>query len=358
MTATIRAYLLSSGLCVGLLACSSASYTSGAPSPTTGGSAAASCGDLVTAENEQSARCRLGGTSSPREGAGYPRALKGCENELSAPGNAITAEQVGTCVAALRVSCDFEISACDPVYYAVGTLPNGSACGTSSQCVSSSCKRPLGSGCGTCAPAIPIGGACPFSGGGRCTKGSICTLKGGGTDGTCLALPVPLAEGETCFDGTSSLVSRCAAGLVCDSFAPKPVKCVKARIAGEPCKTQTECLTPLRCLVSTGTSEGTCTEPFPEGAACTASGACAAGGCSKTTMKCVPFEEVAAGGACNAEEKRCVRGSCRDGTCVDPIPDGAACVVASSPSSASADCDAAASCIDGICKIRDPAICK
>jgi hypothetical protein len=330
-------------------------------SSTNNNSSGGSCAGYVAAVQENRARCDKSTTSPEQNATATARLSTLCANALNAPGNGIQSGAIDACAAALKGTCDTP-EACESLSNAVGTLPDGSPCGTESQCASGECKKAGStSGCGTCAPLIPIGGACSSNTGG-CVKGAACMTKDAATGATCVATP-RLAEGEVCYDPSkpSSVRSSCATGLACKtagSSATQPAKCSKRAAAGEACGQSGDCSSELRCVT------GKCAPLVEDGGACASTSDCKTGACSKATKKCIPYEFGATGAACNGDEKRCARGSCsitatdgNEGTCVDPIPDGAACTEGES-SSKGPRCDTYADCINGTCQLFDPATCK
>ena len=345
-------FLLVTGA-VALVACSSTKTSSGG-----------SCASYVAALQESAHKCRKTASTAQQEADAAARLNIVCANALNAPGNGITGSALDACSEQLRASCDFGGDACEALSSAVGTLPDGTACGSDGQCQGGDCRHgPSGaasSSCGTCAQRVPIGGTCG-SGSAKCVRGSTCLSKAPAS-GTCVAT-TKVAEGAVCYDPTkpSSAPATCGAGLVC-KFAgggttAAPVTCTKRGAAGEACTQGGDCLAELACI------KGKCGPPLPDGAACDNTNDCATGACPKAAKKCVPYEYGAGGAACNSEEKRCARGRCSqttatDGKCVDPIADGSPCTAGGDSASGAPRCDEYATCTNGTCQIFDPATCK
>jgi hypothetical protein len=312
---------------VTLAACSSSSS-----SDASGGPAADGCADLIAASREAAVRCNLPTASPDAVAARDPHLTTRCKYNLSAPGNGITRSAVAACAKEIRGSCDGTGGACRAVNSALGTLPAGTPCGVGSQCAGGVCTQTAANGCGTCSANDP-----PVA-------------------------PAELAEGDVCYDPAKpSGDTFCAAGLACKTVGNPvsvPIRCTKRGADGIACSLTRDCIDGLACI------EKQCAPRLANGGACEVGDQCAAGACSKATGTCVPFVFAAAGAVCNNQEKRCARGTCArtplgtDGTCVDPIADGAPCTGASSPNSPKAHCDAGAKCVNGVCQIFDPATCQ
>ena len=337
-------------------ACSSGS---GSASPST---PAGACAEFVAAQREGAQACGKYLVAPGREAELDARVAKQCELATAAPGSGITPAALVSCAAKLRAACGDD-DACEDIVVA-GTLPDGAACGADSQCASTDCKTPSTSTapnrCGVCVARVAVGGTCGDTAG-SCVKGASCETKGG-TTGTCVARLV-LAEGDVCYDPAkpSSVPARCADGLACnvEANAPAIVKCTRRGSAGAACASESDCVSELACV------NATCGAPGPIGTACTTSSQCANSVCSPEAKKCVAVEWIASGGACDSNVRRCSRGSCSQspgsgtGTCIDPIPDGAACSNAADSAPSAPRCDRYASCINGTCQIFDAsATCK
>jgi hypothetical protein len=330
-----------------VVACSSGSSSGSS-------SAGGACAEYVAAQREGAQACGKYIVAPGREAELSARLEKECTLVSSAPGSGITPTALVACAAKMRAACGDD-DACEDILVA-GTLADGAACGADTQCASGDCKSSstTANRCGVCVARVAIGGACGGADAGNCVKGASCATKGG-TTGTCVARTV-LAEGDVCFDPAkpASAPASCGEGLVCNqdgSNTSTVVKCTKRGGAGSSCISESDCLEALTCL------NATCGSPGPIGTSCTTSSQCANAVCSSDTKKCVAVEWVAAGGACDSIVRRCTRGSCSQsgsgpGTCIDPLPDGAACTVDSSATAAR--CDRYASCVNGTCQIFDP----
>jgi hypothetical protein len=213
-----------------------------------------------------------------------------------------------------------------------GALPDGAACGGSSQCSSTRCSF-TSTSCGVCADRAPVGAACTVNSG--CEFGLLCVL-------TDPALDVRV--------------------------------CVKPAEEGEPCNTSIPCrgknVGELRCIGATATTMGVCRKPVGLGAACDPiDNLCdwwwVGVNCDPTTNTCQPIQLVGAGQPCgtiNNADVECAAGGVCDitdttnnvGTCKPPLADGSPC----DPNSTVDLCLWPSSCTDGVCKMGDPAACK
>jgi hypothetical protein len=241
------------------------------------------------------------------------RAKVSCISRLSAPGVKDTADRVVSCANALSgLSCDKYNDrdrdrwpgACIPP---PGQLPDAAACIVAEQCQGSACKVGIGAPCGVCSTVSPLGGAC-------------------------------LSE-EDCFNSMP-----CANGI-----------CTAHPTSGEPCdKGARYCVGGTVCRNIDATGLGTCAAPLPEGAAC--------GGEECDTWN---------GYLCDGIARLCKRGTklisiggtcsygacsffayCGMDICKAKPREGQPCVLGLM------DCLPPAHCIEGVCKIRDAAVCK
>lgn len=193
-----------------------------------------------------------------------------------------------------------------------GSRADGKACGQSTQCASGYCQ-PNSVTCGTCEEHQPAGAACKF----------ISDCKSGLT---CLASNAHCGQPEPA--GASCKFSTdCALGLVCTSAG----KCGKPGQAGASCTTLTDC-------------------DVMQGLACNAQKACAPAGFAKAGEACGlvngSFVACEGGAYCPIPQGQ------TQGSCKAPAPDGAACSLAQGP-----PCLAPAACINGTCRLPDPASC-
>lgn len=183
----------------------------------------------------------------------------------------------------------------------VGSVADGGACFSSSECTSTNCvladtacSRSRACCAGTCAakPApIPIGGDCsaPLPGQG-CAAGSVCNAAGS-------------SSGQTCQ--------------------------VRSGAQGAPCTTVLDCAAPLFCAADSAAGSRTCQPPAATGAPCNISesfGACddLNDYCDGTTARCT--RRVAPGASCDPDAQNCVGyASCLGGTCVALSTERGAC---------------------------------
>lgn len=316
-------------------------------------SAETSCGsyyDALTAKEASCGASRFGDRS---------RFLALCKSAVAAPGSGINESYLDTCASSIKseASCTTETTACkDPA----GTLAEGAACYSGSQCASKFCQKAASDAlCGKCGPRKAVGAECDPKVD-RCVDSAFCDANGANPNkGTCKATPPKLKEGDAC--GVSGTEGFCDTGLTCDYSGTK--KCVKEGQIGAACGTgKPSCASKLTC------KDGKCSEPPGEGEACTSdvSGlSCKAGlACDAEAKKCVKVLYAKPGEPCDFTKTRCEKGSCRGvkyegakiipGKCPTILADGAAC----DPQSPDSDCDDFATCFDKKCQIPDGNSCK
>jgi len=203
-----------------------------------------------------------------------------------------------------------------------GTLADGAACASDSQCVSGSCFVDAKTDCGKCGP--------------RAAEGTDCTS------------------------------AKCARGLTCTDAK----NCVKRGSEGSACESGSACDVLLSC------SNGKCIKPLAKGAACkTGAGEAPCDVlngvfCKPTSVTmpdgtCSPFTVAPTGQACGltvqptieytaCEKSQCVGASgMTKGTCQAYLADGAPCTAGSG-----SDCQFPAKCRTGKCATLDPLACK
>jgi len=168
------------------------------------------------------------------------------------------------------------------------------------------CAAGLACSAMSCAPSIPLGGACTESE--TCGRGATCALT---SERVCR--PKAL-EGEPC------LPSDCADGLACDTLELMPVCRPRVPVGGS-CARGRECVPGATCV------EDLCTMLPTAGATCLF-GQCASGlVCNARTQTC--GDRVPAGQTCSASTD-CLPGLACDfsnfpGTCVARVGAGEAC---------------------------------
>ena len=230
-----------------------------------------------------------------------------------------------------QLSCDrtsesYRHFGCEPMFS--GTLGNGEACTTSTECISRECWT---EGCtkaccvGYCAGDIKptigeIGDPCRLSG---CVAGARCE------DSVCVPLR---AEGEAC---TYELNGECAYGLACiDKVCTSPIE------SGESCTIASEC----RMIGESCNPRGTCGPVGQLGDLCISSNHCAPHLVCGVESHCRPAPKV--GERCDAfffSECYDADAFCDEVTkmCALPKSDGAACTY-------SVECQSY-NCFDGAC---------
>jgi hypothetical protein len=237
-----------------------------------------------------------------------------CVRSLGATGTGLTPATMDACSKAVATeSCADVVSNTVPAICqaAMGQLPNGVACGDSSQCQSQYCNKGTD---GTC-------GACGTRTGGACNRNEDCNY------------------GQLCSSATSTCVVPGGAGAMCDDTHP--------------------CNQTLAC------KNGTCGAPDELNAMCTPGGMNNPFGtcdvlkglfCHPIARTCEAIGVAAANqpcGAINNGYTACsANGTCSTtaGMCVAALPDGASC-------SASTHCMLPAACSGGVCKLPDPQSC-
>lgn len=280
-------------------------------------SADKACTDLAAAVCTQLQNC-----AAPLVTTGYgdvatcqARAKLACMPALMAPNTSATPDKLDKCATA------YAAATCDALYTRdtpaacipdPGKLADGAACGDDAQCTSTYCKKPSGQVCGVCGARAAAGGAC--------TVNEDCAFK------------------LTC--ANQVCVAYAAVGASCDP--------------GHPCAPPNVC------------KAGTCAVPAGAGQACTPS---ASGGdcdgtkglfCNPQTRVCAQATYAGPGQACGIVNGGFVGcsagGTCKFagimGTCTAPAADGAAC-----DANMSVGCSAPSECVNGVCKLPDPATC-
>lgn len=224
---------------------------------------------------------------------------------------AVDATSCNTLLADGVKECDFR-----------GTLADGAACASDSQCTSGGCFVDAKSACGKCGPRAAEGADCTSS---KCGRGLACSAAN-----KCVKLA---AEGGACDANTP-----CELSLSCLN-----ARCGKGLASGAACKNgmnETPCngFVGLYCKPPKATvADGTCT-PFTTATANQL--------CGVTLQPTVDFSFC--------ENSQCVGAtSMMRGTCRSFLADGAACDATKQP-----DCQFPAKCRNGKCATLDPMACK
>lgn len=313
------------------------------------------CSSYFDALAERSARC----SSKEMSATSRARHDQLCEKALAAPGVVDGTAALARCADAMRsTDCD-KTPECevDP-----GELPGGAACGVDAQCQGASCVKSGSDACGLCAQLAPVGAPCDRL---ECVEGSRCVLLPG-NETQCVALTIRKA-GESCLEETAA----CDKGLRCvtDESTPSKATCVPLGEVEAACETSAECANDLRCI------RLKCAAPVAEGLPCIiVRNECEVGlACDGTERTCKKVVKVNAGEACDELTRRCAQGTClgssitgdernavvKAGTCVEPLPEGAACKERGAPGYAeSPPCEEFTACIAGKCTVPDPSLCK
>lgn len=185
--------------------------------------------------------------------------------------------------------------------------------------------------CRHIAGTLPAGSPCAYSL--QCGAGQMCTAAGPQSCGVC----APLAGGgEPCGVG-------CAWDLVCISG-----RCSAPRGAGESCRSDSDCIRPLRCP-SRSSFTPTCVRALGEGDACQedldcpVTLRCTAGACRKRPPPQPP------GASCESPLD-CLGLSCVDKRCVAPGREGESC-------GGEHTCASSYVCDQGVCRLPRAADC-
>lgn len=241
-----------------------------------------------------------------------------CAPALNAPGTGTTPGIAEACSGALSsASCDDLLgrNLPDACKTKGGSLSNGVACGDNAQCQGTICNRAKNQTCGVCSARVAAGGTCVRDD--DCDYGEMCSKTAN----------------------------------VCVKFGNVSDNCD----ADHPCKPTLVC------------KSGSCATPLGAGAAC--AGNLLANDCDFgrglvcNQKVCTQIQLAGGGQPCgliNGGVTLCSsNGFCRippattSGTCVAAAADGAACDTATGP-----NCLEPAQCVNGACKLSDPASCK
>ena len=282
-----------------------------------------------------------------------------CADLVVAPGASNVVAHLDRCASEILESSCGALSNCT-LEVTTGDLADGAPCGAGFQCKSGRCEKPRDVACGVC--ASPPGGRAPVGGpcedGAVCVEGAACIVSSDGAK--CFALE-RAQSGEPCGSRSDALI-QCAKGLTCFWDSLQAGTCRAPVGVGGECRSLYDCTDGLACI------DDHCVERLPEGAACEVGHRyryrCAKGlACDGTCKKMLWVE---AGEPCDTITRWCKRGDCvRNttepsssdtlGTCVDLLPEGAACDdgIKRAP-----HCEPPASCIKGKCTVFDPAACK
>ncbi|MFO0667193.1 MAG: hypothetical protein U0174_24785 [Polyangiaceae bacterium] len=303
------------------------------------------CEAYVSAQLAHADRCR--DSSEMRSSLpGKGDLVQVCNKRVGAENNGITPASMNACATALRgASCEqkeADVPDCQAMLASTGSTELGVLCTYGTQCKSGYCAAASvddkGVRCGNCVNPIALGMACDLKSSTPCARGSFCArMAPGTTGGTCKAY---LGEGNACDDETA----LCGGGLYC-SKASKT--CLKQRSAGQPCA-ESE---PSPCAGALVCSAGKCAVRLAAGAPCTRETGecdallrCAAGVCTAPPQ--AKLGELCEGTGCAPDA------ACKVQTCVLRVAIGAKCAMDRDV------CVRGAACLDGVCQVPDPGICK
>lgn len=300
------------------------------------------CGKYYDALISLGNRCSGSGTTGTRTDF-----IALCKAASSAPGTSITPALLSSCADAVNTTTQCSISDLTQCKPGPGTLADGTACGDDSQCASGDCKTttaPNGQRCGTCVKTAKEGEPCnvaPDNVG--CGANLSC-------DKNVCVKNVPIAAGGACsFSGSPG--SNCTSGTYCNAPLTPNATGVCATIPkkGEACTTT--CATGLVC------TNAVCADRLDVGGACTSSTQCKTGlYCDTTAKTCAAPKIAKLGETCGGSSVKCDTGltcasSGTGSTCVAVKKSGEACT----PTDKCADF---LSCINGVCAVNDPGLCK
>jgi hypothetical protein len=271
----------------------------------------------------------------------------------TAPGVTVTAAQRQACAASwasrgCREAVDPMTSPCN-FESAKGTLADGVACGTDTQCAGGDCYFNTSVPADGGTPSAPVCGQCrTLPGAGKPCLDARCDATSWCDPGSHMCRPHADLAPEAASCGVSDAgTTLCAFGLTCGTSGT----CVKAPAEGQPC---TEvCAGGMLCV------GGTC-KPYPKpGEPCT--GMCESDStCEYETKICVANTWVKSGESCSASGKPtgCLGGQCEtsgDGgmTCVARIADGQPCGPGTSRI-----CQYSSQCVGDVCTPPTPDRCK
>ena len=242
-----------------------------------------------------------------------------CRTEATLAGSGLTGATGMACAGALgTASCEDLLGDSVPACQLKGTLAKGAACGSGTQCASGFCRLPETAFCGKCDTP-------------------------GGADAPC--------------DSDSS----CEFPLLCSEAG----RCARAGAEGEFCNETRPCKAAgLFCA-----GDNTCKRPSGEGKACNRSAPmplqpCEIGFSCRPSANglCRSIRLVEVGQNCGISPSGSTvilctaSGSCVNGMCRPPGKDGERCTP--SPLGDSGGCLPPALCLEGLCKLPDPASCK
>jgi hypothetical protein len=241
-----------------------------------------------------------------------------CRTEATLPGSGLTGAAGQACGDAMvAAECEDVLGNSVPACHLKGTLAKGAACGSNTQCASGFCRMPETAFCGKCdTPGAADGpcdsdDSCEFplrcSAAGRCAKPAV--------DGELCNETRPCKEGLLFCAADNTCKRRSGEGKACNSSAPAP---------RQPCEIGFTCRPSANGLCRGIRLVG-------DGQTC---GISASG---STVILCTGS------------------GSCVNQVCRPPGKDGERCTP--SPLGDSGGCLPPALCLEGLCKLPDPASC-
>ena len=227
------------------------------------------------------------------------RLVLACATEAALPGTGLGKTSLGACADALgAATCDDLFAGTVPACQPKGTLATGAACGSSVQCASGFCRTPETSFCGKCDVRAAEGAACDSddacqfplacSESGRCARpsaeGEFCNetkpCKSGAlfcaSDNTCKR---PSAEGKACNRSGNAPLQPCDIGFSCRPSANGVCRAIRLVATGMPCGVSPSGSTVVLCAGSGSCVKNVCQPPGDDGQVCTVSPLGDSGGC-------------------------------------------------------------------------------
>lgn len=303
------------------------------------------CEAYVAAQIAHGDRCR--DTRELRTGLpGRKERIALCGKGVAADGNGVTPTTMGDCARALKdAPCDqneTDVAACRSMLESTGGTELGVLCTYGTQCKTGFCSgatlNDRGVRCGNCVEPIALGLPCDQKSPVPCVRGATCMIPSGasGTGGTCTQY---LGEGNAC-DGTRAL---CGSGFYC---AASTKTCKRQGTSASACDAldTAPCAGALVCIA------GKCAVRLPSGGACRDDADC------DVLLRCV-------GGTCAVPNTAKLGELCEGTTCAPDAACESQVCVARKALGTKCDpnvdvCVQNAACLEGVCTIPDPGICK
>lgn len=303
------------------------------------------CEAYVAAKIAYGDRCR--NSTEYRSGLpGRKEQVALCGKGVAAAENGVTPNLMNACAAALKDApceqAEADVPACRTMHEATGGTELGVLCTFGTQCKTGYCAGATiddrGVRCGNCVDGIAVGSTCDTKSPAPCVRGASCIpFSATTTNGLCTQY---LGQDNACDDARAP----CGSGLYC---AASTKLCTRQGVVGSAC-TKADRRACAGALVCIG---GKCSVRIPNGGACKSEDdACdALLTCTGGVCAAVPpakLGELCEGTSCTPDA------ACKAQICVARKAVGAKCDAGKDV------CVASAACVQGICEIPDPGICK